>query len=400
MSKKRGFRDGGIDARAENSWRLRYRVSGQRFTKTVHGTKSEAQKALRDLLHAGDTGEHVAPDKITLGQWVAHWISIGCPGNKKRRQVGQRSIERYAELLRCHVIPTLSERPLQKIQATEIDALYVQIGQRRSVRTAHHVHVVLGACLGAATRTRRLARNPMLELAKVPCPDEADHGMALEPDQLRTLVQGFKDSVLFPIVAVAAFTGARRNEILALRWDDLDVAGKMLRIERAIEETDEHGLRIKGPKNERSKRTITIDDDLISLLVSERERHLRVVVGVADGAAVDLSLVKLPAGALMFPSPPFPGEGFSFVKLRKPRNTTKEFVRKAKALGFPGLRLHDLRGTHETLLLDAGVPVHVVASRCGHDPAVLLRSYAKRTRKADTSAAAVISAMSKRILES
>ena len=59
------------------------------------------------------------------------------------------------------------------------------------------------------------------------------------------------------------------------------------------------------------------------------------------------------------------------------------------------IRFHDLRATHETLLLDAGVPVHVVAARCGHDPAVLLRVYAKRTRKADTSAAAVIGALSK-----
>jgi integrase len=49
-------------------------------------------------------------------------------------------------------------------------------------------------------------------------------------------------------------------------------------------------------------------------------------------------------------------------------------------------------------MLDAGVPVHVVASRCGHDPAMLLRSYAKRTRKADTSAAAAIAALSKGIL--
>jgi len=80
-----------------------------------------------------------------------------------------------------------------------------------------------------------------------------------------------------------------------------------------------------------------------------------------------------------------------------PRAVTKEFAHRAKVLGFPGLRFHDLRGTHETLLLDQGVPVHVVAARCGHDPAVMLRSYAKRTRKADTSAASVIGAISKRV---
>jgi integrase len=289
----------------------------------------------------------------------------------------------------------LGERPLQQLQSNEIDALYVRLGEKIAARTAHHVHTVLGACLGTAARTRKIARNPMRELIKVPSPGEADHGIALESEQSRSLVQGFRGSVLFPIVAVAAFTGARRNEILALRWDDLDSAANTLRIERAAEETEKHGLRIKGPKTERGKRTITIDDDLIALLTAERERHLRIIAGVPDGIAVDLSLVKLPAGALMFPNPPGPSEDFSFLKLRNPRNTTKEFMRKAAKLGFGGLRLHDLRGTHETLLLDAGVPVHVVAARCGHDPAVLLRSYAKRTRKADTSAAAVIGALSR-----
>ena len=62
------------------------------------------------------------------------------------------------------------------------------------------------------------------------------------------------------------------------------------------------------------------------------------------------------------------------------------------------VRVHDLRGTHETMLLDSGVPVHVVAARCGHDPAVMLRSYAKRTKRADTSAAAVIGAITRGVL--
>ena len=125
MSKRRTYRDGGIDQRGEKSWRLRYRVNGRRFTKTMHGTKSEAQKALRDLLHSGDTGEHVAPDKMTLGQWIEHWVSIGCPGNKRRKEVGQRTLEGYEQTLRRHVVPTLGDRPLQQIEPSEIDKLYV-----------------------------------------------------------------------------------------------------------------------------------------------------------------------------------------------------------------------------------------------------------------------------------
>jgi integrase len=183
-----------------------------------------------------------------------------------------------------------------------------------------------------------------------------------------------------------------------LRWVDFDTANKTPRIERAIEQVKKQPLALKGPKREQHKRTITIDDDLIALLCAEREKHLRIKAGVPDGAPVNLSLVKLPDDALMFPNPPEAGEGFSFTRLRNPANTTKEFTRKARKLGFPGLRLHDLRGTHETMLLDLGVPVHVVAARCGHDPAVLLRIYAKRTKKADTAAAAVIGALSKGVL--
>ncbi len=335
---------------------------------------------------------------MTLGQWIEHWISIGCPGNKRRREVGQRTIERYAELLRCHVVPTLGGRPLQQVQSTEIDELYTKLLEKVSARTAHHVHVVLGACLGAAVRTRKLSRNPMLELAKIPSPGEADHGVALEAEQLCTLVQGFKGSVLYPIVAVLSFTGCRRNEALALQWRDLDPVKKTLRIERAIEETEAHGLRFKGPKTERGKRTIIIDDDLISLLLSVRERHQRIKAGIPDGTApVDLSLVALPDDALMFPNPPARGAEFSFTQPRQPRCVTKEFARKARTLGFK-LRLHDLRGTHATQLLNDGVGVHNVAARIGDDPAVLLRNYAKRTKKADTSAAAVIAALSKNAL--
>jgi integrase len=112
-----------------------------------------------------------------------------------------------------------------------------------------------------------------------------------------------------------------------------------LRIERAVEETKQHGLRIKGPKTERGKRTITIDDDLSALLVKQIERLKW--AGIPDSATVDLSLVTLPDDALLFPSP-MTGGTFSFTKLRRPRNVTKEFDRKAKALGFD-CRFHDIR---------------------------------------------------------
>ena len=400
---KRSHGDGGIDQRGENIYRLRYRVGGKRFAVTFHGTLTEARKELRRLIRSGDVGEHIAPDKVTLGEWVDRWFvllnrqQIEGDGARRRGLVSNRSIERYENLLRGHVVPTLGSRPLQSIQASEIDDLYVELEKKLAPRTVAHVHSTLGACLKAAVRKGLLGNNPVAR-AEAPHPGESNHGTVLDKDQMRALIEGFRIHDLFPIVATLALTGARRSEVLALRWDDLDVANKTLRIERSIEQTLKYDLALKGPKTKRGKRTIRIDDDLIALLCFEREKLLRVYAGVPDGAAVDLSLIKLPDDALMFPAPPGPSEDFSVTKLRTPTTVTKAFLRKARKLGFQGLRLHDLRGSHETMLLDNGTPVHVVAERCGHDPAVLLRSYAKRTRKADDSAAAIMSQLSKGLM--
>jgi integrase len=386
---KRSYGDGSIDQRGD-SFRLRYRIGKERYAVTFKGTLAEAKKRLRELLKSGDDGTHVEPTRMTLGEWAEHWLSIGAPGRKKKR-VGRRSLERYEQLLRTHIIPKLGEKKLQQLHATDIDRLYETLEGKVASRTQYQTHVVFGACLNAGVRKGLLSVSPMGRAEKIPSPGESDHGQVLDKEQLAALVQSFRGLAIYPIVAVAAFTGARRNEILGLQWSDLDPVVKTLRIERAVEESKE-GRRLKEPKRSSHKRTIQIDDALVRLLLSVREQHLRLVAGVPNGATVDLSLIKLPEGALMFPS--FHGHKVDLTKLRNTNKISDRFEKHTRTF-YPGVRFHDLRGSHETALLDAGVPVHVVAARCGHDPATLLRSYAKRTKKADTSAANIISEMSK-----
>lgn len=396
---KREHGEGAITARGDNVWRLRYRISGKRFSVTFRGTRIAAKKKLRELLRSGDKGEHVAPDRIKLSEWVDKWLALlerksdsenEKPRVRRRGLVNPRTLERYGELLTLYVKPTLGDRSVQQLGSTDLDDLYVKLEQKLSARTVRHVHVTLKACLAAAVRKGLITSNPA-ERAEAPSPGDSTAAQVLDAEQLTKLVQGFRNSALYPIVALAAFTGARRNEILALRWSDLDVGKKTLRIERAVEETKAFGRTVKEPKTSRGRRTIQIDETLVALLSAHREKHQRIVAGVPDGAAVDLSLIELPEAALMFPSTA--GDTFEFTKLRDPHAVTREFCRQARKRGFARLRFHDLRGSHETALLDAGVPVHVVAARCGHDPAVLLRCYAKRTKKADTDAAAAIGAL-------
>jgi integrase len=400
---KRGHGEGAIDQRGEGVFRLRYRANGKRHAKTFRGTLTEARKEMRGLVGAVDTGEHVDPTRLTLGQWIDQWITAGAPGRKKKR-VSDRTLERYADLLRVHVGPVLGERRLQGLQATEIDALYADLAEAKAIspRTQHHVHTVFSSALSTATRKGLLAVNPMLRVEQVPTVTEFDAdaepddiGEGLSDAELAELMAGFRASTIFPIVALAAATGARRNELLALRWTDLDVAKRTLRIERAWEQTKKHGLRLKPPKTKRGLRTIDLDAETVSLLGALRGTHQRLCAGVPDGVDVDLSLVKLPAGALMSPNPPEPGEEFSLAAPRNPRSVTQAFARRAEALGFGSTRFHDLRGIHSTALLDAGIPVHTVAQRIGDDPATLLRNYAKRKRSttANEKLAAAISGL-------
>lgn len=386
--KKRDHGAGTIDQRGEDTWRLRYRIGNDRFTKTVKGTKAEAVKKLRELLKAGDDGEHVAPDRTTVAAWIDHWVSIGAPGHRKKK-VGRTTQDRYEQLLRVHVKPTLGDVRLQKLQGPAIDKLYAGLQGKMSGTTAHHVHTVFKACLSAAVRGKILARNPADDVTVVPAVGKFDHEV-LDDTELAKLVAGFKGSPLYPIVAVAAFTGMRLREVTALRWEDVDLDKRTVSVSRAAEET--RGYRgFKAPKTERGTRTFRIDDGLARLLAGHREKQQRLIAMVPDNVVADVSLVKLPDGALLFPG----GNGTDLTKLRDARGVSRVFKRTALELGFPpNLRWHDLRGSHETVLLDGGAPVHVVAERCGHDPAVLLRNYAKRTRKADAAAADIIGTVS------
>lgn len=392
--KRRPHGDGGIDERGENVFRLRWRANGKRHTETFRGTKVEARKRLRALTSAVDNGEHVDPNKITVGQWIDQWIAAGAPGRKKQK-IGQRTLERYEELLRVHVKPKLGNKLLQKLEATQIDELYRDLETKLAPMTVNHVHRCFNSCLSTAERKGMLAGNPMTRIEQLPSAGESDHGLALDEADLKTIVSGFKTSAaMYAPVAVDAATGVRRNELLALRWADFDEQGKTLRVERALEVTKKFGVRYKPPKTWRGKRTIALDDATVGLLVAERSTHQRLIAGVPDGAQVDLSLVRLPDDALIFPA--FSGADAGLSKPRDPSAFSKQFRRMADALKFEGFEFHHLRGTHATLLLDKGVPVHVVAERIGDDPAVLLRNYAKRKRKqtADTSVASVINTIS------
>src|SRR5262249_19152598 len=131
---KRKYGVGRVEQRGPDRFRLRYSIDGRKYTKTVAaGSKAEAQKQLRALLHSGDIGHHVAPAKITVGQWIDQWLELikrnPAGAKRKRGLVNPRTAERYGQLL-DHVKAKLGNTVLQKLTGTMIDDLYIGLEQR------------------------------------------------------------------------------------------------------------------------------------------------------------------------------------------------------------------------------------------------------------------------------
>ena len=380
----------GIDRRGENTWRIRYVKEGKRYTETVVGTQDEAI-ARRDTIRA-DIARSVwtAPTSTTVSEWAANWTE-----QYLKRGVSARSYDRQKSIIDRHIVPALGNIPLQKLSVVKINDLYRQLeagGLHPS--TIHYVHVVLGSCLKAAVKIGSLARNPVANAAP-PKVNAQSGGRALTQPELDKLLRAFDGDPLFTVVALAAGTGARVNELLALEWSAVDWTAKTLRIDAALKPT-RAGLERGTPKTERSRRTIRLDDGLMALLEAERGRQegeQRRLRGI-DGQVAMLHTL-LPERALLFPTSPIDP-----TKPRRHGPISKAFAARAAKIGFAGLRFHDLRHTHATLLLQAGVPVAAVSARLGHaNAAVTLGIYSHATTDAESAAAAVAGSLLSNVLK-
>jgi integrase len=369
----------GIDKRGENIWRIRYVKDKKRHIETVHGTQADAISR-RDIIRAEIAQSNwTAPSSMTVKEWAATWTE-----QHLKRAVSTRSYDRQKTIIDRHIVPTLGEISLQKLSVVRINELYRQLeGAGLHASTIHYVHVVLGSCVKAAAKIGAVARNPVVN-ASPPKVKAQSGGRALTQPELDKLLASFKGDPLFLLVALAAGTGARVNELLALEWSAIDWETRSLRIDAALKPTS-GGLERGTPKTERSRRTIRLDEGLLALFKHDRERQegqQRALRGIS-GVTTLHSL--LPAAALIFPATPIEPTG-----PRRHGPISKAFALRATRAGFGGFRFHDLRHTHATLLLQAGVPVAAVSARLGHaNAAITLGIYSHSTSDAEAAAAQV-----------
>ena len=185
-----------------------------------------------------------------------------------------------------------------------------------------------------------------------------------------------KGHSLYPIVALAIGTGARRAEIAALRWSDIDLSAAIVRIERSLEQT-KAGLRVKEPKTEAGRRTVNLPAFAVEALRDHRRQQLELRIAVGAG--------PLPAEAPVFGS--IDGDW------PKPESVSDRWRDAVKNRKLPKVTFHALRHSHVSALIAAGLDVVSVSRRLGHaSPALTLNVYSHLFVNNDRKAADAIDA--------
>jgi integrase len=371
---------GNLTKRGSTSWRLKYEagrdVKGKRQTRyvTIKGPKKAAQAELVRLLAEIDNGTSVDPSKLTVADYLRNWLD-GAEG------LSGKTAERYRQLAEQQVIPHLGATPLQKLRPAQIQGWHSTLlrtggkdGNPLSARTVGHAHRVLHAALARAANVEIISRN-VAAVVRPPKVEAAEVQILTGP-QIAEVLTRLEGHALQTITKVAFGSGARRGELCALRWGDVDFEGATIRIERSLEET-KAGLRVKPPKSKHGRRTVTVPGATVEALRSHRVRQIeqRLVLGQGRLGPDDL-VFTMPDG-----------------RTQSPDNLSRDWRRAVLVLGLPTVMFHALRHTHASCLIAGGVDVLTISRRLGHGtPAFTLTVYGHLFAPTDAAAARAIDA--------
>lgn len=337
--------------------------------RVVHGTKKEAEAVRNELLVAADRGE-LRGTEATMAQLFERWYSLKAPDWSPKGALETR------RLLDRVIIPALGAKRVTKVRTADLDRLYASwrneggvAGRPLSPASVQRYHTIVRGALNQAVKWGWLVSNPAVLTTRpkvVPATIRPP-----TPEQILSLLAHTEthDPETAVFLRLAAITGARRGEVCALRWSDLD--GDSLKIERAIVESAD-GLVEKGTKTHGSRR-VALDAKTADTLREHRRRCVERALACGAG---------LPDDAYLFAREPDGSVSW------RPDYVSYRFSKLRGAVGLDGARLHDLRHAMATLMLAGGADVRTVAGRLGHrNVATTLNVYGHFIEASDRAAA-------------
>jgi integrase len=371
---------GHVRRRGERSWELKFDVgvdgAGRRKTRyaSFRGTKRDAEIELAKLVAAADAGTLAEPSKTTVDAYLLAWMD-GPHG------LAGKTAERYRQLIDAQIIPHLGAIVLQKLKPAHIADWHDKLircggkdGRPLSARTVGHAHRVLHRALARAAAIELVSRN-VASVVKPPKVDEIEVE-SLKADEIDTVLNALNGHTLEPIAVLALGTGARRGEMLALSWANVDLDAGTIKIERSLEQT-RAGLRFKAPKTRNGRRVVSLPPIAVDALRALRRRRLELRMALGQGKPEPNALVFS-----AFDDSPIP-----------PNDLSRDWRRFVLARKLPRISFHGLRHSHVSALIAGGVDVLTVSRRIGHaSPVVTMKVYAHLFSETDKSAAKAIEA--------
>lgn len=354
---------------------------GQRRQKWHGGfrTRRGAEIARAKLVDDLHTGSYVMPDRLTFAEWVRDsWLPM------TESRVKPTTFHSYQRNMEIHLLPVIGTKPLQRLTPLMLNAMYARLQAEGSghgalsAKTVRYIHATIHKALEDAVDAGVVARN-VADRAKPPRPSRRSTRQvgSWEPTELAEFLDSVRGSRLEAVWRLAAMTGMRRGEILGLRWADVDLEAASLSVRHAVVAVAYEVIE-STPKSHNA-RVIDLDTETVDLLRAHKRRQQeeRVEWGV-DYKEHDL-LASWENGSPIHP-----------------HSFSQSFERLVRRAGIRKIRLHDLRHTHATLALKAGVPVKVVSERLGHEsPAFTLKQYAHVIPGMQAAAAAAVAELIK-----
>ena len=342
--KRRGHGEGTVYQRKDGRWVAEITLEdGKR--KVLYGkTQKEVIEKLQQVRYEQKQGRLATGPRQKLRDYLEQWLE-----EVHKPTIRLTTYARYRSALNRHIIPALGHIQIQKLTPQQVQAFYTRkLQEGLSAKTiVSTIHVVLHKALDNAVRWNLVARN-ICDVVSLPRRSRNEI-QPLTRDQAQRLLEVARGHRFEALLTVALITGMRRGELLALRWQDIDIDTGSLQVRRTVSRIRGHGYVETDPKTEKSRRKITLPLPVVEVLKQHRTVQLEARLK-AGKAWQDNDLVFCNI----------------YGRYLHPDRMVEQFQKLLRDAGLPHLRFHDLRHSAATILLSMGVHAKVVQELLGH----------------------------------
>lgn len=352
----RARNEGSIYQRKDGRWvaAVTFWEGGRRRRRAFYTpTQEEARRRLTTAQKSHDDGLPLPLERLTVAAFLGQWLEAKGPSLRSE------SFRRYREMCQLHIIPEIGRRSLARLTPGDIQAAYARCRAKGLSGTSLSLlHGVLHKALDDAARWNLAARN-VADLVDAPRRSTPEM-RTLTPKEAICLLRAAEGDPLEAFYTLALTCGLRLGELQALRWKDIDLDRRRLRVTATLQAVQDGAPVFAEPKTARSRRVVHLPEMAAAALRMHRTRQLE---------------ARLQAGAF------WQDFGLVFATGRgRPLDgnnvRTRSFARLLERADLPPMRFHSLRHTAATLLMAEGVPVKVASELLGHaDIATTLRIY-------------------------